>query len=154
MSNYVNGKHTAKPISYEFSRSKIKGTEQVTILFTFVGGPNDGKSISYTGYFTEATAKRTMDSLEYCGWDGEDPIKLTGFGSKNVELVVETERGQDGNDYPRVAWVNKVFSRGVPMTQDDLGSFSARMAAINAQRKKENAEKSGAASEPDPFANG
>ncbi len=150
------GKHEARPLKYAFGKSAKKGTEMVTCEFQFVGGPNDGKRISWDGYFTEATAKRTMDSLEYCGWDGNDLAKLTGFGSKNVELVVDEEQGQNGNMYPRVQWVNRLFSRGpgVAYEADEVQSLAQRLAALNAERKKENAEQRGGVIENDPFGNG
>jgi hypothetical protein len=33
---------------------------------------------------------------------------MHGLGSKEVELVVEYEQGQDGKQYLRVRWVNQV----------------------------------------------
>ncbi len=155
--SYEIGKHEARPVSYQFGQSGKKQTEMVAILFQFVGGPNDGKKITYNGYFTDLTAKRTMDSLEYCGWDGvELSTPLSGFGSKNVELDVQNERGQDGNDYPVVAWVNRLFSRGPATVYDSaqVKSLAERMAAVNAERRRENAEKRGDVQAPDPFGNG
>ena len=151
------GEHEARPISYQFGKSANKQTEMVSIQFQFVGGPNDGKRIGYNGYFTESTAKRTMDSLEYCGWDGVSLADLKGFGSKNVMLVIEDEQGRDGELYPRVAWVNRLFSRGPGIVYEkaEVQSLADRMAAINAERRRENAEKRGGAVDPnDPFGNG
>lgn len=150
------GDHEARPLSYAFGKSKTKQTEMVSITFQFVGGPNEGKRITYNGYFTDNTAKRTMDSLEYCGWDGVDLSDLKGFGSKNVMLVVDEEANQEGELFPYVKWVNRLFTRG-PATVYEAGevkSLAERMAAINAERRKENAEKSGKPAEPDPFGNG
>ncbi len=151
------GEHEAKPLNYQFGQSGKKNTEMVSITFQFLSGPNEGKRISYNGYFTEKTAKRTMDSLEYCGWDGVDLTPpLEGFGSKNVMLVVENERGNDGNEYPVVAWVNRLFSRGPAKIYDkeETKSLADRMAAVNAERRRENAEKRGESASVDPFGNG
>lgn len=143
--SYTLGSHEAEPVAYQFGASKTKNTEMVSVVFKFVGGPNDGKKITWNGYFTDKTAKRTLDSLEYCGWDGIDVAKMTGFGSKNVELVLEEEEGSDGNKYPRVQWVNKLISRG-PATvygSEQVTGLAARLAAINAERRKDNALKQG-----------
>jgi hypothetical protein len=113
--------------------------------------------MTYNGYFTENTAKRTLDSLEYCGWDEVLPLtELKGFGSKNVSLVVEEEANQEGELFPVIRWVNRLFGRG-PATvyeKKEVLSLSERMAAINAERRRENAEKSGKPADPDPFGNG
>src|SRR5688572_2369500 len=150
------GNHEARPLKYEFGKSAKKQTEMVSITFQFVGGPNEGKRIVYNGYFTEATAKRTLDSLEYCGWDGVSVKAMSGFGSKNVELVLEEEQGQDGEMYPRVAWVNRLFSRGpgIVYSADEVEGLDARLANINAERKRDNAEKRGEPVTADPFGNG
>lgn len=155
--SYEIGYHEARPISYQFGKSAKKETEMVSIVFQFVGGPNDGKKITYNGYFADTTAKRTMDSLEYCGWDGvELSTPLKGFGAKNVSLDVQSEKGQDGNDYPMVAWVNKLLTRGPATVYDatQVKSLSERMAAVNAERRRENAEKNGTPVVADPFGNG
>lgn len=157
MSKIELGAHEARPTSYVFGKSSKKETEMVTVNFQFVGGPNDGKRISWNGYFTEKTAARTMDSLEYCGWDGvKIGANLPGFGTKNVELVIEEEEGQDGEMYPRVQWVNRLMSRGpgIVYAAEETESLGDRMAAINAERKRAAAEKRGESSEVDPFGNG
>lgn len=154
--SYELGRHEARPQSYVFGKSGKKQTEMVSVVFVFVGGPNDGKRITWNGYFTEATAKRTMDSLEYCGWDGvELATPLVGFGTKNVELDVQIEKGQDGKEYPVIQWVNRLISRGPATTYnpEEVSGLSARMAQINAERRKENAAKRAGPSE-DPFGNG
>lgn len=151
--SYVLGAHEATPQSYQFGTSAKKGTEMVSVVFQFASGPNEGKRITWSGYFTEATAKRTLDSLEHCGWDGVDVATMKGFGSKNVELVLEEEQGQDGKMYPRVQWVNRLVSRGPAnvYSQEQVTGLAARLAAINAERKREKGE---AESAPDPFGNG
>lgn len=151
--SYTLGNHEAHPQSYQFGTSAKKGTEMVSVVFQFVGGPNDGKRITWSGYFTEKTAKRTLDALEHCGWDGANVATLKGFGSKNVELVLEEEEGQDGKMYPRVAWVNKLVARGPAnvYSPEQVTGLAARLAAINAERKREKAEGESA---PDPFGNG
>ena len=151
------GKHEARPLKFTFGQSAKKKTDMVSVEFEFVSGLNAGKRIAWDGYFTENTAKRTMDALEYCGWDGIDLAKLDGFGTRNVELVVDEEQGTNGNMYPRVAFVNRLVSRGpgIVFGQGEVQSLSQRMAALNLERRRENAEKrAGGAIENDPFGNG
>jgi len=149
------GNHVARPLEYVFGKSKNKGTDQVSVTFQFVGGANDGKRITWNGFFTEKTAERTMESLEHCGWDGNSLKAMTGFGSRNVELVIDEEAGQDGNMYPRVQWVNKLFSRGPAHVYgaDEMESLDQRLAAINAERKRKRGDGVNEPN-PDPFGNG
>jgi hypothetical protein len=150
---FEKGNHEARPINYQFGKSKTKGTEQVSITFQFVGGPNDGKRMTYNGWLTEKTVERTLETLEHCGWDGVDIKAMKGFGSKNVELVIDEEAGTDGNMYPTIKWVNKLFSRGpgVVYGDEEMDGLAARLAQVNAARRRKLAE---AESEPDPFGNG
>ena len=152
--SYETGKHEAKPLDYQFGKSAKKGTEMVSVTFRFVDGPNKDKKITWSGYFTEGSAKRTMDALEYCGWDGIDLSNMAGFGSKNVELVIEPD---ENPEYQRVAWVNRLSGGRGPATVyagGEVKSLAERMAALNAERRRENAEKRGVDPTPDPFGNG
>lgn len=144
------GKFPATPISFQFGASS-KGSECVALTFKFVDGPNKDRRMTGTFYFTEKTARRTLDSLEYCGWDGDISTlkELKGFGSKDVELDIGEEQGNDGVMYPRINWVNKLFARGPKevYTPEQVDSLATRLAAINAERKADQGA-------PDPFGNG
>jgi hypothetical protein len=145
------GNHEARPVGYQFGKSKNKGTEQVSVTFQFVGGPNDGKRMTWNGWLTEKTVERTLEALEHCGWDGMNVKELKGFGTKSVELVIDEEAGTDGEMYPVIKWVNKLFSRGpgVVYGDDEMDGLAARLEAVNAARRRKKAE-----SDPDPFGNG
>lgn len=146
------GNHIAKPLGYVFGKSKNKGTDQVSVTFQFEGGPNSGKRMTWNGFFTEKAAERTLEALEHCGWDGSSLKAMTGFGSKNVELVIDEEPGTDGEMYPTIKWVNKLFARGPAHVYDaaEVDGLEARMASIIAKRKSERGEQK----DPDPFGNG
>jgi hypothetical protein len=102
------GKYRAKAASATLGKTST-GKEQVYVDFELISGEAKGQHLGWYGYFTENTAERTLESLEYCGWDGNSIRELRGLGSKEVELVVEYERNeQDGKEYLRVRWVNKV----------------------------------------------
>lgn len=103
-----------------------KGNEQVIVRFVIVGGPHDAESVVWTGFFSEACFDRTIQSLRYCGWRGDDISDLSGIDANEVDVVV------DHNDYQgkvtaRVAWVNQ---------KGGLGSMSPAKAKEFAEHVK------------------
>lgn len=53
--------------------------------------------------------QNTVRSLkEAFGWDGADPFWFadTDLSDRDVEIVVEMERGQDGREHANVRWIN------------------------------------------------
>jgi hypothetical protein len=102
------GKYKAKPIDRQFGKT-AKGNDQILVTFAILeDGPHKNKKVYWYGHFTEKTADRTLESLEHCGWDGASLVELKGFGSKEVELDVGLEQGDDGKEYVRVRWVNRL----------------------------------------------
>ena len=106
-----------------------KGGEQVAILFTLLEGPNEGERITYYGYFTEKTQERTLETLEYCGWEGDDLSDLRGVDRNDVYLVIEHEPDQNGETRARVRWVNAAGGIAMQnrMAPADAASFAQRM---------------------------
>lgn len=101
----------ARPIGFEFGHAST-GSEQIGIQFQLIGGDRDGDSIVDFAYFTPASMKFTFEKLRNCGWDGSEPfIDLPGFGSAEVELVLEDEE-YEGEVRERVVFVNRI---GIPM---------------------------------------
>lgn len=125
----ANGtKHTAKAISYDWGKSKNKGTPFVSVVFEVSEADTKapGAQFSWEGYFTEATTKRTIESLRYCGctFPNNDLTNLDGLTRNTVSITVEeTEFG------PRVAWVNAMGSVNEEnrMGGSDLKAFATRM---------------------------
>jgi hypothetical protein len=101
--------YTAQAVDGYLSHTK-DGKEQIVVKFAIVGGPHDGQSVDWTGFFTERTFDRTIQSLRYCGWRGDDIADLTGVDTHEVEIVVEHNE-YNGKVYPRVAWVNQIGGR-------------------------------------------
>ncbi len=140
MSNEMTpGTYRAKAKSHKFGRAST-GSEQVYIDFEIASGPHAGKRIPAYLYFTEKTADRTLESLEYCGWDGGSLKELKGLGSKEVELVIELEKRQDGNEYLRVKWINSTGG-GVKEELDAGGLYTLeqRMKGKMLERKQKRA---------------
>lgn len=82
------------------------GTEQVGVQFVLLEGPDEGKNITWYGFFTEKTVDRTIESLRLCGWQGDDLSDLTGIDANDVYLVIAHEENQKGETIARVQWVN------------------------------------------------
>src|SRR5258708_5207159 len=111
-----DGKYTAKATGeVVLGKSANKGTPFIEFYFQVTKGELEGKSVRYTGYFTDNTAERTIDSLRTCGWSGNDLVafrdgKLHGMDSKEVEIVVSLEEFVNDKGEKkmsaRVAWVN------------------------------------------------
>lgn len=108
-----------------------KGGEQVAIQFQILEGEAEGQHITYYGYFTEKTLERTLESLEYCGWEGDDLSNLAGIDRNEVYIVVEHEPDQEGQVRARVRWVNSGSGGGIAlqnrMAPADAASFAQRM---------------------------
>lgn len=120
------GKHKARVLDWEFRRS-AKGTSYIDVRFEL-----PSRHIVYwMGFFTDKTLDRTVESLRYCGWTGDDIDRMAddGMGSLEPEVVVEHEE-YEGKVRARVQWVNNgdpsVASKGA-MDADDRRAFAAEM---------------------------
>jgi hypothetical protein len=135
------GKYRAKATSKKFGKTS-KGSEQIYVDFEITQGPHAGQHLAWYGYFSEKAADRTLESLEFCGWDGESSLlELKGFGSKEVELVAEIEKDdRDGREYLKVRWVNRIGG-GVKEELDRGGvaALDQKMKGIMLARKQKRA---------------
>lgn len=128
------GKYQAKPIDAQLATAKT-GTEQVGVKFELLDPYALGETVVWYGYFTDKTWQRSIESLRYCGWKGDDLSDLTSIyhedNKSTVELVIEHEVGNDGQTRARVKWVNRGGGATVtnPMNNNEAKSFAARMKA-------------------------
>lgn len=130
------GKYKAKATGGDFGKSREKGTRFVLVPFTITQGPSAGESVAWTGYFTDNTSARTMDSLRFCGctFPGDDIFNLTGIDSNEVEIVVEHqtyEKDGEQKTAARVAWVNSLIGTvrdDQRMDDAERASFRQKMA--------------------------
>lgn len=107
----------ARKGSEEFGTSPNKGTDFVRVAFAITEGDHKGQELTWDGYFTENTTRRTFESLRYCGctFPNNDPTDLTGIDANEVSIEVEIEEYEkDGQKktVAKVAWVNSL-TRGV-----------------------------------------
>lgn len=136
----MEGTVRARAIDGELGFTKA-GKPQVAITFEILEGEDSGRNITWYGYFTEATKERTIESLRYCGWKGDDLSDLSSInGEAEVSLVIEHDE-YEGKTRAKVQWVNSGGGARLakPMNQDDAKAFAAKMkgivAAVDAKTK-------------------
>jgi hypothetical protein len=121
---------TVKARAVEAALGKTStGGEQIAVLFQLLEGPNEGQRITWYGYFTDKTLDRTLESLDHCGWEGDDLSNLDGIDRNEVYLVIEHEPDQQGEIRARVRWVNAAGGIAMQNRMDaaSAASFAARM---------------------------
>ena len=90
-----------------------------------------GAHISWFGYFTEKTTERTIESLRFCGWTGQDLDNLSEIGAKEkltVQLVIEQEE-YEGKVTAKVQWINRGggLRLNKPLDGQAAKAFAAQM---------------------------
>lgn len=128
--NITAGKHVAKAIHAELGHAKT-GSEMIAVLFEITEGEYTGQRITWWGYFTEKTAKRTVESLKYTGWRG-DWESWDGLGTRRVELDVQEEADGQGGVRMRVQWVNPVsiIKKENAMSAPQRVAFAGKMRGL------------------------
>lgn len=123
--------------------SSQKGTPFIELYFEITQGDNKGGKVRWTSYFSEKTSERSIESLQYCGWKGDDMSEfsdggLHGLDKNEVEIVVEIEEYNDkeGNprSSPKVQWVNRggggYLNTAQAMNTDAAQTFGERMRGL------------------------
>jgi hypothetical protein len=89
------GKYRARAMSGDFGESAQKKTPFVRVGFAISDGVDAaGETVAWTGYFTENTTARTIDSLRFCGCTFPERRRhrtSRGLDTNEVEIVVEHE---------------------------------------------------------------
>lgn len=106
------------------------GKPHIAVSFKVKDTDGEEKFVSWRGFFTEATTERTIESLRYMGFEGDDLANLVGLDKNEVDLVVEDEE-YEGKTFPRVQWVNKPRGPQVKTALEGqkLSTFAAQMKA-------------------------
>lgn len=130
--------------------SKNKGTPFLEFYLVITDGENKGGRARWTGYFSENTNERTIQSLQICGWQGDDVSEfadggLHGLDANDVEIVVELEEyeNEEGEKRtsPRVAWINRAggyLNKAAAMNADAAKAFGAQMRGLVLKSKAKN----------------
>ena len=120
------GKYKAQCVAYEYAETS---TGKTHIAARFEVETNEGKKkITWMGYFTEKTRKRTFESLKHMGWDGKTLSDL-GPLTLNVELDIVADEYL-GKVRSKVAWVNALggsVKTGRILNESEIQRFAASM---------------------------
>lgn len=167
------GTYKAKAFEAMLGKSAKKGTPFVGVKFRVTEGEFAGQTVKWEGYLSETLggrskktpAERTIESLQYCGWSGDDLSifasgALQGIDTNEVELVVEMEQYEDNQtgetrESPKVQWVNRpgggVQFAGEAVDAATAKAFGARFRGLALKLKAENgALPNGANKAPSP----
>lgn len=119
--------YRAKAKSWGLGETK-SGAEQVAVEFSILTEGAAETSLTWHGYFSEKTFDRTIQSLRYCGWSGDDMTNLEGLDANEVDIVVEDEE-YEGKTFAKVQWVNKPggLQLKAPMAEEKAKAFAASM---------------------------
>jgi hypothetical protein len=152
------GYYRARAVEYALGKTQ-NGTRQVAVRFEVLDeqGAPGGERVTWYGYFTEKTAERTLESLQYCGWEGDDVTDLTGIERNEVQIVVEHEE-YEGKTNARVAWVNRAGGGSIaikaPLDEAEKAAFAremkAKVLAMRQGQRRAPASRSAAARAPEP----
>lgn len=100
--------YKAKPHSWDLGMTKT-GKEQIVVSFQLPAEGGSTRLVYWQGFFTEATVNRTIESLRYLGFEGDDVYSLVGGAGalpNEVEIVTEMEE-YEGKQRERVQWINR-----------------------------------------------
>jgi hypothetical protein len=142
-------RQTAKARAVEWALGTTgTGKEQIAIRFQILEGEDMGQYITYYGYFTEATLERTLESLDHCGWEGDNLTDLTGLDKNDVHIVIDHEPDEEGKLRARVRWINSAGGIALKDRMDpgQAAAFAARMRGeVIARRARKGTAKPAAA---------
>lgn len=106
------------------------GKEQIAVSFPIPNENDDGEHfVAWYGYFTEGTYERTIESLRYMGFEGDDLTQLVGLDKNEVELVIEDEE-YNGKFHEKVQFINRPGGAALvkkPLEGDKAKAFAAQM---------------------------
>jgi hypothetical protein len=127
------GTYLAKVISHAISETK-GGNPQAVVKFSLdADGP---KTLTWYGSFSEKAIEITVKALLACGLQGNNPAGALEIG-KEVSIVVEIEKDENGKERNKVRWVNSVHEIKNVIPQDAAkAKLSALEGAVMMARQK------------------
>ena len=124
------GSYKARAEDADLSETNA-GNPQVAVLLRLIsGGPAvEQQLITWYGSFTEKAIDRTLESLRYLGWKGDDLSNLQGVGTSEVTVVIEHGEDPEGKLRARVKWINSGGGLAVKKRMDAGGAkaFAEKM---------------------------
>lgn len=128
------GDYKVKACAVELKVSTKKKTPFMAVSFVI-----NGQIESWSGYLTDNACERTLESLRYMGWQGNDIEAITLDDLPGwVLAAVKEERNEDktlklddnGDPVTRIAFINPLSGMfGAPMDHDARKALSLRMRA-------------------------
>ena len=118
-----------RPVYCRFGTAST-GTKQCLVMFT-VEYDDGSVVLPWFGFFGSESWERTVQSLRYCGFRGDDISTINSQKlDEPVTVKVEHEERNDGRVYARVAFVNRPGARikfNSPMGANELRHFAAQL---------------------------
>ena len=103
--NLVNpGRYVAKVAKHAITETK-GGDPQAVVRFEFVDDQGHRRELTWFGSFKDKAQPYTIKALINCGLQGNNPAGPLEIG-KEVSIVVEIDKDNDGKDRNIVRWVN------------------------------------------------
>jgi hypothetical protein len=93
------------------------GNPMVVVQFQFLDPPHT--EIRWNGMLMGKMLDRTLDSLRYCGWTGDDLSNIVFPPGAEVSLALENEL-YEGKQHTKVKWVDRAGGAGVAKIKDQL----------------------------------
>jgi hypothetical protein len=137
----AEGTYRARGIGSPQLGATEKGQEYAAALFEVTLGPALGARVGFRGYMNnDENCTRTVLALRLAGWRGRHFRDWSGFGSREVEIVVRHETAQTTDaqgrlrKFARVAFVNRVPELQMPhaaaLAPERADDMSKRFARI------------------------
>lgn len=137
MSGYTlvdEGRYKARAVSEPVLGLTGTGKAQIAIMVEITDeSPFKGTRRPFYGFLSEAAYERTIESLEYMGWFGDDisALKLVDLPNE-FEIEIEHE-AYEGETHDKIKWVN-ALGRG-PMVKNVMGEIEAKKFAVEMRAK-------------------
>lgn len=125
-------KYKARAIEWsQVTENENSHNEEIRVLFEITDGDFKGTQRTWRGYFSEKTAERTLESLRYMGWTGDDITDVQGLDANEVQIVIGHEMYEDKLQ-EKIQWVNRLAGVfvGTPMNDARKMAFKERMKGL------------------------
>lgn len=136
--SYEAGRYPVRPMKAHLTQSKA-GVPQVCVVVRHLEGAYQGREdYWYGGLGTDDAAEKTVETLQDCGWTGNNLQAIAFPADAIASAVYQLDKDQDGNERVRLRYLNK--NGFVPRAMDAqvLEVAAARAAAalerVNARR--------------------
>jgi hypothetical protein len=122
-----SGRYKAKVVDHGITKTKA-GDPQATVRFeleTSVGY----RELTWFGSFNGGAVEHTVRALVNCGLKGSNPAGDLEIG-KEVSIVVEIDKDQNGNDRNVIRWVNAPGGVLNKMDKREAGALLERFSGV------------------------